>query len=75
MFMVRGHRVLETAETRQTVLEKMRQQLQRLLAIDPHAPMDARANVARNLDAFHEAFGTQPGDGMWLDEADRVRIF
>ena len=47
----------------------------RLLAIDPHAPMDARANVARNLDAFHEAFGTQPGDGMWLDEADRVRIF
>ena len=47
----------------------------RLLAIDPHAPIDARANVARNLDAFHEAFGTQPGDGMWLDEADRVRIF
>lgn len=47
----------------------------RLLAIDPHAPLDARANVARNLDAFHEAFGTQPGDGMWLDPADRVRIF
>ncbi|SNC63112.1 putative endopeptidase [Kytococcus aerolatus] len=47
----------------------------RLLVVDPHAPMDARANVARNLDAFHEAFGTQPGDGMWLDEADRVRIF
>ncbi|WP_462416974.1 M13 family metallopeptidase [Kytococcus sp. Marseille-QA3725] len=47
----------------------------RLLAIDPHAPLDVRANVARNLDAFHEAFGTRPGDGMWLDEAERVRIF
>ncbi len=31
---------------------------ERLLAIDPHSPMDLRANAARNLDAFHEAFGT-----------------
>ncbi len=47
----------------------------RLLAIDPHAPQDCRSNVARNLDAFHAAFGTVEGDGMWLAEQDRVRIF
>ena len=46
-----------------------------LLAIDPHAPMDARANVARNLDAFHEAFGTAEGDDMWLDPHERVSLF
>jgi putative endopeptidase len=47
----------------------------RLLQIDPHSPMDQRANAARNLDEFHEAFGTQAGDGMWLAPEDRVRIF
>ncbi|QKE84241.1 M13-type metalloendopeptidase [Arthrobacter sp. NEB 688] len=48
---------------------------ERLLAVDPHSPMDLRANAARNLTAFHEAFGTQPGDGMYLPEAERVSIF
>ncbi len=47
----------------------------RLLQIDPHAPMDLRANTVRNLEEFHEAFGTTPGDGMWLDPADRVRVY
>lgn len=47
----------------------------RLLQIDPHAPIDLRANVVRNLDEFHAAFGTAPGDGMWLAEDERVRIF
>ena len=28
--------------------------------------MDLRANAARNLDEFHEAFGVAEGDGMWL---------
>ena len=46
----------------------------RLLGLDPHSPMDQRANVARNLDEFHTAFGTQEGDGMWLAPEDRVRI-
>jgi putative endopeptidase len=49
--------------------------LRRLLTIDPHAPMDLRANIVRNLDEFHELFGTAPGDGLWLDPADRVRIW
>ncbi|MEO7069637.1 MAG: M13-type metalloendopeptidase, partial [Nostocoides sp.] len=47
----------------------------RLLAIDPHAPQDARGNIARNLHEFHEAFGVTEADGMWLAEDDRVRIF
>ena len=46
------------------------------LAVDPHSPAEFRCNViARNVDAFHEAFGTQPGDGMWLDPQDRVCIW
>ena len=47
----------------------------RLLAIDPHAPQDARGNIARNLHEFHEAFGVVEGDGMWLAPDERVRIF
>ena len=48
--------------------------LQRL-AVDPHSPPEFRANIVRNLDEFHEAFGTGPGDGLWLDPEDRVRIW
>ena len=51
------------------------EEAKRLLAIDPHAPADLRANLARNADAFHEAFGVVEGDGMWLAPQDRVRIF
>jgi putative endopeptidase len=47
----------------------------RRLAIDPHSPPEFRANVVRNLDEFHEAFGVREGDGMWLPEDDRVRIW
>lgn len=47
----------------------------RLLAIDPHSPMDVRANAARNLTEFVDAFDVKPGDGMWIDEDERVRIF
>jgi putative endopeptidase len=47
----------------------------RLLQIDPHAPMDQRANIVRNVDEFHEAFGTVEGDGMWLAPQERVTFF
>ena len=47
----------------------------RRLAIDPHSPPEFRANVVRNLDEFHEAFGIAEGDGMWLPEDGRVRIW
>ena len=45
------------------------------LTIDPHAPSEFRANIVRNLDEFHDAFSTSEGDGLWLDPADRVRIW
>ncbi|OFE14725.1 peptidase M13 [Humibacillus sp. DSM 29435] len=47
----------------------------RLLAIDPHSPQDIRGNAVRNLSEFHEAFGVQPADAMWLGDDERVRIF
>jgi putative endopeptidase len=50
------------------------QELQ-LLTIDPHSPSEFRANIVRNLDEFHEVFGTVEGDGLWLDPQERVRIW
>ena len=48
----------------------------RLLTIDPHSPNEFRCNqIVRNLAPFHEAFDTQPGDGLWLDPEDRVSIW
>ncbi len=46
-----------------------------LLSVDPHSPPEFRANIARNLDEFHVAFDTAPGDGLWLEPGDRVRIW
>jgi len=45
------------------------------LTTDPHSPPEFRANIVRNLDEFHDTFGTRPGDGLWLDPEDRVRIW
>ena len=46
-----------------------------LLSVDVHSPPEFRANIVRNLDEFHDAFDTSPGDGLWLDPEDRVRIW
>ena len=47
-----------------------------LLTVDPHSPAEFRANgVAVNHDGFHAAFATQPGDGMYKPEAERIRIW
>ena len=52
------------------------EELLRRMSIDPHSPEEFRCNqVVRNLTEFHEAFGVQEGDGLWLDPADRVRIW
>jgi predicted metalloendopeptidase len=46
------------------------------LASDPHSPLKYRViGPYRNIDAFHEAFGTGEGDGMWLAPEDRVRLW
>jgi putative endopeptidase len=52
-----------------------KEQEQQYLTIDPHSPAEFRANIVRNLDEFHEAFGTTEGDGLWLAPAERVRIW
>lgn len=47
-----------------------------LLTVDVHSPNEFRANqTARNVDAFHEAFGVTENDRMWLAPEDRVRIW
>ena len=47
-----------------------------LLAVDPHSPEEFRCNqIARNIDAFADAFGVEPGDGMWLAPEERVTIW
>ncbi len=51
------------------------EQEQQYLTIDPHSPPEFRANIVRNLDEYHDAFGTTDGDGLWMDPADRVRIW
>ena len=57
--------------------EKLREERSlQLLTIDPHSPPEFRANgAAVNHDAFHAAFGTQPGDKMFKPVADRIRIW
>jgi endothelin-converting enzyme/putative endopeptidase len=46
------------------------------LASDSHSPLKYRVNGPyRNIDAFHAAFDTKEGDGMWLPPDDRVKIW
>ena len=55
--------------------KRRKEQELQFLTIDPHSPAEFRANIVRNLDEFHEVFGTREGDGLWLDPAERVRIW
>ncbi len=41
-----------------------------------HSPLKYRViGPYRNIDAFHEAFETREGDGMWLPPEQRVRLW
>ena len=55
--------------------KRRKEQLLQQLTTDPHSPAEFRANIVRNLDEFVDAFDVQPGDGLWLDPEDRVRIW
>ena len=47
-----------------------------LLSTDSHSPPRARVSVPmRNVDAFYQAFGVKPGDGMYLPPEARARIW
>ena len=48
----------------------------RRLAVDPHSPPEFRCNgVIRNIDSFYEAFDVSTTDELYLDPAERVRIW
>jgi putative endopeptidase len=48
----------------------------RRLATDPHSPPEFRCNgVVRNIDAFYQAFDVAQSDALYLDPAQRVRIW
>jgi endothelin-converting enzyme/putative endopeptidase len=55
--------------------KRRKELVQQYLTIDPHSPPEFRANIVRNLDEFHATFGTEPGDGLWLEPEARVRIW
>ncbi len=61
----------------QTYRENIRDEaLSVKLTSDPHSPSAYRVNgVVRNLDAWYRAFDVKPGHLLYLDPADRVRIW
>ena len=47
---------------------------QRVLT-DPHAPGEYRADTVRNLDVWYTALGVRPGEMLYLEPVDRVKIW
>ena len=53
-----------------------KEEVERLLALDPHSPNEFRGNqIVRNIDEFYDAFDVTVGDAMWLEPAARVTIW
>ena len=64
-----GYAQVWRANTREAALR------QQLLS-DPHSPGEYRANVpVANNDAFQRAFGLKPGDKLYREPEERVRIW
>jgi endothelin-converting enzyme/putative endopeptidase len=49
--------------------------LRQQVVTDPHAPARYRADTVRNIDAWYPAFNVQPGETLYLNPAERVRIW
>ncbi|PWK87513.1 M13 family metallopeptidase [Fulvimonas soli] len=49
--------------------------LRQQVIADGHAPGRFRAQTVRNLDAWYDAFGPRPGEKLYLDPAQRVKIW
>ena len=47
---------------------------QRLLT-DPHSPSPQRTDIVRNMDPWYPAFQVKPGQKLYLEPAERVRIW
>ena len=55
---------------------KYREQLlRRVLLTDTHSPNESRAQTVRNIDAWYPAFGVEPGQALYLDPKQRVRVW
>lgn len=52
------------------------QLLRQLALLDPHPIGKARVNGALSTtDGFYDAYNVIPGDGMYVDHKDRVKIW
>jgi putative endopeptidase len=49
--------------------------LRERIITDGHAPAEYRADTVRNLDAWYAAFDVHPGQAMYLQPSQRVRIW
>ena len=57
-------------------IESPTERLRYLVSVDVHAITSVRAVAPLlHLDAFHQAFGTRPGDAMWRAPEQRVVIW
>jgi predicted metalloendopeptidase len=56
---------------------KMTDQLMRMVVLsNPHAPNMYRVNgVVRNMPEFYAAFGVEPGDALYLEPEQRVKLW
>ena len=51
------------------------QNLSQRISTDPHSPSIQRTWVSRNLDPWYKAYQVKPGQTLYLDPKDRVRIW
>jgi predicted metalloendopeptidase len=51
------------------------QALRQQVIVDGHAPGRYRAATVRNLDPWYEAFAAKPGQALYLEPQDRIRIW
>jgi putative endopeptidase len=57
-------------------LKARKEEVERLLVIDPHSPDEFRGNqIVRNINEFYDAFDVKENDAMWLAPAARVSIW
>jgi putative endopeptidase len=55
--------------------EKKEKAMQSLF-MDVHAPPPARVNnIVRQFDEWYECYNVQPGDKLYIDPSERIRIF
>ena len=51
-------------------------ELRRRLVTDPHSPSEYRTNgIVRNMDGWYKAFDVKPGDKLYLEPKDRIRVW